>query len=126
MQSVHTAGATLDWNKSRSSEFNTATRCHGRQKTRGRGAVWWRAETLLREGVKWEPTSIIDGPMHRLMRTGDQQTRSPPLPLDGGSLNARAGKFTSHENFIGRDAAEHIITEWESEREMKAGGETQQ
>lgn len=29
-----------------------------------------------RQGVKWEPTSIIDGPMHTLMRMGDKHTGS--------------------------------------------------
>lgn len=67
-----------------------------------------------REGVKREPTSIMDGPMHTLMRTSDKHTRSSQPRLDGGSLNARAEKFTGHENFIGRGskaAIRHIITE---------------
>lgn len=135
VQTVHTAGATIDWNKSRSSKFNTATWCHRREKTRGRdcyksvrhGLAASRDSPPRRhhESVKWEPTSIIDGPMHTLMRTGDKHTRSPQLRLDGDGLNARAEKFTSHENFIGRGgkaAVEHIITEWESEREIKARG----
>lgn len=78
-----------------------------------------------REAVKWEPTSIIDGPMHTFMRMGDKHTGSPRLRVDGGGLNARAEKFTSHEHFIGRGgkaAVEHIMTEWKSEREIKADG----
>lgn len=132
---VNTDSSHSGSRESPSSKSNTTTWCHWMAKTRGHDCATRVRDAVLvansdspprrhHEGVKWEPTSIIDGPMHALMRAGDKRTRSPQLRLDGGSPNARAEKFTSHENFIdrgGKAAAEHIITEWESERELKAG-----